>query len=439
MREAKAGRILVFLLFLAGGIGALTSGEAVYMRLLYLSLLIVLVALLWTRLSVAGLKVKRNARLQKASAGDVFEERFEVVNASPFLSPNAEVVNESNLPGAAGSRLLTRIGGRQTMTYIARTYLTRRGRFLLGPTSVVSGDPFGLFRASRRFPPEEALVVLPNIYPISAFPAAPGILPGGQAIRRKSADVTPHAAGVREYAPGDPLKSIHWPTTARRGRLMVKEFEQDPQAEVWLFLDIQSSVHHAASHEPPAVTVGDLLYNRRPKYVLSPSTLEYAICITASLGHYFIAQKRAVGLAAAGRTLTVLPAERSNRQEAKMLETLALLDDEGGLSLAALVAMQARLLPTGSTTILVTPGVRPELLAAAEDLQRRGLHPIVVLLDPQTFGGPPGADGMEKSLASRGVPVCRVRCGDDLAQVLSAFAAAQGVSTWQRIPLSHLT
>lgn len=435
----KAGRILVALLFIVGGVGSLISGSAVYPRLLYLSLLIVLVAFLWMRLSVVGLQIHRHARLQKAGAGDVFEEHFEIHNASPFLAPNAEIINESKLPGAAGSRLLTRIGGHRKITYLSRTYLTQRGRFALGPTTVVSGDPFGLFHTSRHFPAEESLVVLPTIYEIAAFPAAPGILPGGRTIRRKSSDVTPHAASVREYAPGDPLKSIHWATTARRGKLMVKEFEQDPQAEVWIFLDLQDGVHYAKPFTPPVFVATQLLYGRPPQFVLPPSTLEYAISIAASLSHYFIGQKRAVGLVAAGHTATVIPAERSDRQESKILETLAYVEADGELSLAALVPMQARQLTTGSSAILITPEVRAELVSATEDLQRRGLHPIVVLLDPETFGGPPGAGVLEKTLLSRGVPICRVRCDNDLTQTLSAFANTQGPITWQRIPLSQLT
>ena len=435
----KSGRILIALLFLVGGVGTLISREDVYPRLLYLSLLILLVAFLWMRLSVVGLKVHRHARLQKAGAGDVFEEHFEIRNSSPFLAPNAEVINESRLPGASGSRLLTRIGGRRTVTYLSRTYLVQRGRFALGPTTIKSSDPFGLFHTSRTYPAEEALVVLPTIYEIAAFPAAPGILPGGRTIRRKSSEVTPHAASVREYAPGDPLKSIHWPTTARRGKLMVKEFEQDPQSEVWVFVDLQNGVHYAQPYLPPTFFATQLLYGRPPKFILPPSTLEYAVSIAASLSHFFIGQRRAVGLVAAGRTATVISAERSERQEAKILETLAYLEDDGKLSLAALVPMQARQLKTGSSAIIITPNVRVELVSAVEDLQRRGLHPIIVLIDPETFGGVPGADLLEKTFTSRGVPICRVRCNNDLTQTLSDFASTQGPTTWQRLPLSHLT
>jgi uncharacterized protein (DUF58 family) len=436
----KAGRTLAAILLGIGLIGSLISKADIFTRLLYLSLLMLLVAYLWMRLSVVGLKIHRHARLQKASAGDVFEEHYELENTSHFMSFNAEIINESTLPGASGSRLLTRIGGNRTITYLSRTYLVRRGRFTLGPTTIISGDPFGLFQTRRHFPAEESLVVLPTIYEIPSFPAAPGILPGGRTIRRKSYDVTPHAAGVREYSPGDPLKSIHWPTTVRRQKLMVKEFEQDPQSEVWIFLDLQEGVHYAKTYTPPSFFATQLLYGRPPKFELPPSSLEYAISIAATLSHYFIGQKRAVGLVAVGRNATVIPAERSDRQESKILETMAYLEDDGELSLAAVVHMQGRQLTTGSSAILITPEVRPEIVAASEDLQRRGLHPAVVLIYPDTFGGPPGADRLAQTLMSRGVSVCRVRRENDLSQTLSSFAEPSGSQTsWQRIPLSHLT
>ena len=230
------------------------------------------------------------------------------------------------------------------------------------------------------------------LFEIKSFLFPPGLLPGGQVIRRKSSDITPHAAGVREYVHGDAMKRIHWPTSIRRNQLMVKEFEQDPQAEVWLYLDSQKDVHFEKPHQYDEVSVESMLFGRRPKFQLPPSTLEYSISITASLAHYFIAQRRAVGYVSAGQAFTVHHAERSERQEAKILETLAFVEANGELSIAALVAAQASQLPQGSSAILVTPTVRPDLLLAVDDLQRRYLRPVVVLLDAETFGGQRGTD-----------------------------------------------
>jgi len=236
------------------------------------------------------------------------------------------------------------------------------------------------------------------------------------------------------------MKRIHWPTSIRRDQLMVKEFEQDPQAEVWLYLDSQKTVNFEKPHQFDDMPIESLLFGRRPKFHLPPSTLEYSISITASLAHYFIAQRRAVGFASAGQTFTVHHAERSERQEGKMLETLAFVEANGELSIAALVAAQASQLPQGSSAILITPTVRSELLQAVDDLQRRYLRPMVVLLDAGTFGGPDGTDKILFSLRERRVPVCIIACDANLAQALSEFSSdltSQDVRKWKSTALSQ--
>ncbi len=444
----RSGRLFVALLILVGVVGALISGASLYSRFLYVGLLLLLANFLWGWLAVRALHVERYSRTLRANVGDIFEEHFEITNRGPWLDLWIEVHNASPLPFAAGSRLLTMVGGRQKRIYTARSWLTRRGAFLLGPTTLTCGDPFGLFRFRRQFPAEATLIVLPMIFEIASFPQPPGLLPGGRVIRKKAMDVTPHAAGVREYVPGDPLKRIHWPLSLRQNRLMVKEFEEDPQAEVWLFLDAQQDVHFEKSEgtaeqqaEALLFKVDALLFGRRPQFRLPPSTLEYAVSITASLAHYFIQQRRAVGLATSGKADALISAERSERQESKILETLAFVEAKAQHSLASLVAAQARHLPQGSSTILITPSVSADLLLAVEDLLRRKLRPVVVLLIADTFGGPKGSEALARSLAERNVPVCPVRCDDDLPQVLSGFTSfipSQEFRVWQRPPLSHL-
>lgn len=436
----KSGRIFVALLILTGVTGALITGADIYSRFIYLGGLLVIGGWFWTRWIARGLKLSRSARILRANVGDFFEEHYEAVNGSRVLAPWIEIFNQSHIPHASGSRILTLMLGRQKRTYLARTWLTRRGAFALGPTRISAGDPFGLFRSSREIASTQTLIVLPMLFEIKSFSLPPGLLPGGQVIRRKSLDITPHAAGVREYSPGDAMKRIHWPTSIRRGQLMVKEFEQDPQAQVWLYLDSQREVHFEKPGQPDRGPVEPNFFGRRPDFLLPPSTLEYGISITASLAHYFIAQRRAVGYASAGQTFTVHHAERSERQEGRILETLAFVDADGKLSIAALVAAQASQLPQGSTAILITPTVSPELLLAVDDLKRRYLRPVVILLDSQTFGGVRGTDKLARSLRERRVPVCVIACDADLKQALSIFTtdfAPQEIRTWQNPILSQ--
>ena len=321
------GRIFVLLILAVGGVGSVVNGAAFYTRMLYMGVLLIVLAWLLTVFSLKGIKIERKARSLRAAVGDIFEEHYEVINTSRIPKLWLEVSNNTTIPNATGSRVLTLLRGRQKRSYTARTWLTGRGGFLLGPTTITSGDPFGIFRVSKNLPATSSLVVLPMLVNVTEFLSPPGLLPGGKAIRRKSQDITPHASGVREYVPGDSVKRIHWPTSVRRDQLMVKEFEQDPQAEVWLFLDTHKGVHFSKPGElyeaPP---VDDLFLLRRRKVKLSPSTLEYSISITASLAHYFLEQRRSVGMvAASGRTYKVITAERSERQEAKILEELAFL------------------------------------------------------------------------------------------------------------------
>jgi uncharacterized protein (DUF58 family) len=438
----NTGRIIVALLLLTGLTGSFVNGAPFYSNIFYLGLILLLGAWLWVRILARSLSLNRQGDSPRASVGDIFKEQYEIMNASRLPGLWIELSNEMPVPTAAGSRLLTSLKPGQKQTYVSRTWLTHRGGFQVGPTLLTVSDPLGLFRIKKSFPAQNSLVILPNIFPILSFLSPPGLVPGGPVIRRKSMDITPHAAGIREYEPGDPMKRIHWPTSARRGQLMVKVFEQDPQAEIWLFLDAQQKAQAHKAFETPDIPLEALLFSRKPRLTLPPSTLEYGISITASLAHYFIGQKRAVGLVTEDRAYTMMPAERSERQETKILETLAFLEGRGDLAIAALVSIQARRLPPGSSVILVTPTVSLDLLGVADDLQRRNLRPVVVLLAADSFEGAPGTDKLAGQLRDLRVPVCLIYCDSDLGQTLSTFSInniPQDVSTWQRPKLFHLT
>lgn len=439
----KPARWFVLLILTVGGIGAFVNGAVLYTRLLYVGVLIVVLAWLMTALSLHGVRVERRARALRAAVGDVFEEHYELINESWAPKLWLEVSNESNIPDATGSRIQTLIPARQKRSYTTRTWLNQRGSFPLGPTAISSGDPFGLFRRSKKIPATASVVVMPLLVSVTEFISPPGLLPGGRAIRRKSIDITPHAAGVREYVPGDAVKRIHWPTSIRRNQLMVKEFEQDPQAEVWIFLDAYRLAHYAkpgaVKPEPPE---DDLFLLRRRQIQLEPATFEYAATIAASLAHYFMNGRRSVGLVAASeRAYTVIPAERSERQEEKILEALAFLQPESTVTLPTLVTAQMGQLPKGSSAILITATTSNELLIAVDSLQRRSLRPVVVLMMSTSFGVRTSNEPIARSLEERNVPVCRVFCDADLSTTLSSFYSKTNAQeiTWRRPILSHLT
>jgi len=439
----KPGRIFVLLILIVGGVGSFVNGAALYTRTLYLGIVLVVLAWLLSAFSLRGIQVERRSRTLRAAVGDVFEEHYEVHNTSIIPKLWLEVANETSIPHSSGSRILTLIRGRQKRSYTSRTWLTSRGGYSLGPTTISSSDPFGLFHFSKKIPASSSLVVFPMLVNVNEFLAPPGLLPGGKAIRRKSQDVTPHASGIREYVPGDSIKRIHWPTSARRGQLMVKEFEQDPQAEVWIFLDTYKNAHFSKTvAQVDDYPLDDLFLIRRRKITLAPSTFEYSVTIAASLAHYFLDQRRSVGVVSSyERAYKVIPAERSERQEGKILEALAFMEDESAITLPALVTAQMGQLPQGSSAILVTATASPELLIAVDSLQRRSLRPVVVLIMVQSFGVRMNNEELARSLEERNIPVCRVYCDADLSETLSTFYSktTSQERAWRRPVLSHLT
>ena len=423
---------VVWLLFLASLTAGVISGAQLYYRLTYLWGMLLLISWLMAFISLRGVRVQRSTRTLRSQVGQIFEEHFEVHNPGRLPRLWIEVRDESTLPGSRGSHVITLIGGRESRTYLARTRLVERGVFPLGSTILASGDLFGMFPVSRTIASQETLMVYPMIVDVQGFPNPPGLLPGGEALRRRTPQITSNAAGVREYEQGDPTNRIHWASTARRNRLMVKEFELDPLAEVWIFIDAARNVHSAKPFSQPEFDPQDI-WRKKFKYSLPPSTLEYSVTIAASLARYYLQRSRAVGLASAGSSMRVLPADRGGRQLGKILDALALQRADGMLPLGSLVEIEARHLPRGSTVIMITPSSAEAVYQSADILMRRGLRPVMVLLDSSSFGGHFNNRYLVASLQSLGIPVSLVAEGDDLTLALSSATAMPfpGGASWR--------
>src|SRR5262249_8469532 len=86
--------------------------------------------------------------------------------------------------------------------------------------------------------------------PRSYFPLPSRDLPGGAPTHASSFNSSAQASGVRDYAPGDPVNRVHWRSTARLGRLIVKEVEHEPTADLWLALDLDAEPQRGTGPAP---------------------------------------------------------------------------------------------------------------------------------------------------------------------------------------------
>ncbi|MGA9398099.1 MAG: DUF58 domain-containing protein [Anaerolineaceae bacterium] len=405
----------------------------IFSRLAFLWGGLLAVSFLWTYYGLRNIRFERRTRTLRHHVGEPFEEFYRVTNQSWLLRPHIEVLDRSRLPASQGTRVLTAIGAHQARSYQAFTLLTRRGLFNLGPTELRSGDMFGLFQVTRTFVSESNLLVTPYMVDLSAFASPPGLLFGGRSQRRRTLDTTPYAASVREYSQGDPLNRVHWPSTARRNKLMVKEFELDPQAEAWIFLDAQEELHTKEDEDFRKVEhelADSWLYKKHPTITLPRETIEYAVSIAASLVKFYIQNGQAVGLGVSMQQMTVLPAEKGERQLNKLLETLAFIEPSGKLPLHALTSMQGEHIPMGSTLVLITPSPGKEVYITVEDLLRRKLQPVVVLLDASSFGGYASTQKIFNTLTDMNIPVYQIKYGDNLKTALQVETLPSQPLNW---------
>lgn len=416
----------VVLAFLALSlIGLLVTGQVIYARLVYLWIFLIGSSFIVARFGMDGIELHRYARAERSEVGKIFEEVFEVRNRSRFPRLWIEIRDLSPLPGGRGSRVLTLLGGRRSRSFVSRTRLMSRGLFALGPTELRSGDLFGLFPIKRVVPSEKHILVFPRIVELIGVPNPPGLLPGGEAVSKRTHQITPNAATVREYATGDPISRIHWPSVARRNRLLVKEFELDPLAEIWIFVDARRSEHARLDYKLET-DAGSVIFQKGGITKLIPSTEEYAATLAVSLASHYLQAGRTVGYAVAGADLTILPAERGGRQLNKIIESTALFQADGARPFIDLVVGHARHLPRGSTVYMISPSVRDELLVLGEQVIRLGQRPLMVLLDAASFGGRPGARALGGKLSALGIPNAVIVEGQALTGALNGLRFGAG-------------
>ena len=290
-------------------------------------------AYLWARALAQGLSASRVLSYAAVQVGDELEERVSLENRALLPALWIEFADHSDIPGHSLSSVRA-ADGQSRFEWRAHAMCTRRGNYRFGPWQLLSSDPFGIFSVTITYDQREELLVYP---PLANLPA--GLLPRGRArgddrplpLPLRAESQTAYSA--RPYQPGDPLRRVHWPTSARRDALYVRQFDPEAAATLWLMPDLDPAVQRGSGPD---------------------STLETSVMLLASLAERLLDERLAVGLIAPGpRPQVVLPA-RGRPQLWPILRLLAGLEPSAP-PLAAALAQSAALISPRSQLILVTP------------------------------------------------------------------------------------
>jgi len=208
---------------------ALVLGQADLVRVAGLLALLPLVVLLAMALQRLDLGVDRRTDPPRGEVGQEVEVRVEVVNCSARMTP--VLLFEDLLP--PGLQALTRVvlpplRPRESAQVVYRLRAGTRGRFSVGPARLVGVEPFGMVERTWEATSRDDLLVRPLVHPLSSVMPVRRTGRGGDSDLGGAGIVGDPDLIVREYRQGDDLRRVHWPTTARRGELMVRP-DQHPQ------------------------------------------------------------------------------------------------------------------------------------------------------------------------------------------------------------------
>ncbi len=347
--------------------------------------LAVALALGWVRLSARPPRVSRHGATRDVVEGDDVRVDL-VVEATSPVAPPTLVAHER--PGRLAERRVELYrAGRRRFAGGFELRAVPRGRHAFDAVRLTIEDPFGLARAAIVQGEPQALVVYPRLVELTRLFSEGRTYPqdvSGLLLRRPTGY---ELHGVREHVEGESLRNVHWRSTARRGRLMVKELEDAPSDEVAMLLYGDERGEAGESFEVVVRAAGSILrahvrQGRRCALVVNSATRE--VQSVASEGEWH-------------RALEVLAgAEPTARTRAS-----ALLQLDGGIV--------ARALELVVVTSRVDVPLADRLVQRA--LSRRGTSLVYVQAthrpEPQLLRH-----------QSAGIPVAVVCPGDDLAEAL---------------------
>ncbi|HEX6262378.1 MAG TPA: DUF58 domain-containing protein [Actinomycetota bacterium] len=311
----------------------LTGSPDLHMVALGLLLLPALAAV-FIRWSRHGLRATRRLGQRRVFAGSPLRVAIEVQNTS--RSAASLVLLEDRLPPSLGRAARAVLGGlrgrhRQTISYTV--HCGRRGRFHIGPLIASVTDPFGLAQRKEEFPDVHELIVYPHVDDLRAPSPARTAGGAGDTTARQLYQSGEEFFTMRGYEIGDDLRRIHWPSTARTGRLMIRQDEAGRRASATVFLDTRRAVYGA------------------------DQDLERAVSAAASVGTLYL--RGGIDL-----RLGIIDLAPQRMAPEAFLEALALADPSGERQLGrSLVPLRDRS-ATGSALLFVTGLLADEDLGA---------------------------------------------------------------------------
>lgn len=368
--RALAGISLLLLVGLLLGVSLLVYAAYVLLAVLWLSRRL---ARRWTE----SLSAVRSISSQEVEVGQTVNVQLRLINRDRWPIP--WVLIEDLLPSAAllgpppalsvgGSRLrVCSVPGNTSRVVVYQLQTLRRGYYQIGPTVAETGDLLGLHRRFRAITSAEHLLVLPKLIPLAEYDIASRKPMGEVKVTYRLQEDPLLIAGIRDYQPGDPLRSVHWRATARTGKLQCKHYQPTSVSGATIVLDLHrksNPEHHEPVRSDLAVTAASsiahnlMLSQQQFGLISNGRDAVDRLCISRGPSEYssLAAAEQTLAMRATSDRLrpVVIPNARGPAHFVELRKVLARLERTSGLELAELLLeTQSRLSRDASVVVIL--------------------------------------------------------------------------------------
>lgn len=189
----------------------------------------------FVRLTTPRVDVHRRITPDQVHEGD--RAIVEVTITSPY--PLRNVIVEDTVAELGAARFAAaRIDAKAPLVARYEVLCRPRGAYDVGPATVLSSDMLGLAEAGGNAGVVDRLLVFPAYEELSGFPAVRGRDPS---VQTTHPTFSPHGGEdfftLREYQVGDDLRRVHWPSSAKRDELMIRQLEIPWQSQALVLMD----------------------------------------------------------------------------------------------------------------------------------------------------------------------------------------------------------
>lgn len=272
----------------------LIFGSSALEQLGFALVALVAITIIVIRLGNHDLQIARHVSPERARVRQPVTISLIVKNEG--RGPAPLLLLEDKLPAGLSGRARFAINGIESSGQRETSFEVKpdaRGRYEIGPLEVIVGDPFGLAQLRSVGAAPTAFLVHPSIEELS-LPRDFGERrsAAASALRQPTGPRGEDFYTLREFAEGDELRKIHWPSTAKRGKLMIRQEETPWHTRATIVLDDRRFPHEgvgpASSFEravEAAASLVDLYYRSGYGYRVAGSH-HPGVASSKGSGHY---------------------------------------------------------------------------------------------------------------------------------------------------------